>query len=343
MRAVVLTGTGGPEVLKVQERPDPLPGPGEVRVAVRAAGINFADTMARVGLYPDAPKPPCVLGYEIAGEIDAVGEGVVDRKVGERVMGGTRFGGQAELVTVPAGQVLPMPDGLSFERAAAFPVNYGTAFAALILMGGLREGDRVLIHAAAGGVGTAATQVARNAGAEIFGTASPQKHEAIRAQGVHHAIDYRNQDFEAEVMRITGGKGVDLVIDALGPASFRKDYRLLRAGGRLVMYGLSEASRDGGRSIPAALRSMLSMPWATMPWWKSLALMNENKGIFGLNMLGWWDREGDLDRVTEPLMADLEARRLEPVVAEGFPFERAGEAHEFIGQRRNVGKVVLLP
>jgi synaptic vesicle membrane protein VAT-1 len=343
MRAVVLTGTGGPEVLKVQESPDPLPGPGEVRVAVRAAGINFADTMARVGLYPDAPKPPCVLGYEIAGEIDAVGEGVADRKVGERVMGGTRFGGQAEFVTVPAEQVLPMPDGLSFEQGAAFPVNYGTAYAALILMGGLRGGDRVLIHAAAGGVGIAATQVARNVGAEIFGTASPEKHEAIRAQGVRHPIDYRSQDFEAEVMRITGGKGVDLAIDALGPASFRKDYRLLRAGGRLVMYGLSEASREGRRSIPAALRSMLAMPTATMPWWKSLALMNENKGIFGLNMLGWWDREGDLDRVTEPLMADLEAGRLEPVVAAGFPFERAGEAHEFITQRRNVGKVVLLP
>lgn len=343
MRAVVLTGTGGPEVLKVQERPDPLPGPGEVRVAVRAAGVNFADTMARTGLYPDAPKPPCVLGYEIAGEIDAVGEGVTDRRVGERVMGGTRFGGQAELVTVPAAQVLPMPDGLSFEQAAAFPVNYGTAYAALILMGGLREGDSVLIHAAAGGVGIAATQIARNAGAEIFGTASPQKHDAIRAQGVDHPIDYRNQDFEAEVMRITGGKGVDLAIDALGPASFRKDYRLLRAGGRLVMYGLSEASRDGGRSIPAALRSLLTMPTATMPWWKSLALMNENKGIFGLNMLHWWDREGDLDRVTEPLTADLESGRLQPVVAEAFPFERAGEAHEFIGQRRNVGKVVLLP
>ena len=343
MRAVVLTGTGGPEVLQVQERPDPLPGPGEVRVAVRAAGVNFAETMARMGVYPDAPKPPCVLGYEIAGEVDAVGEGVVERRVGERVMGGTRFGGQAELVVVPAEQVLPMPDALSFEEGAAFPVNYGTAYAALILMGGLRKGDRVLIHAAAGGVGIAATQVARNAGAEIFGTASPQKHEAIRAQGVDHAIDYRNQDFEAEVMRITGGQGVDLVIDALGPSSFRKDYRLLRAGGRLVMFGLSEATPDGARSLPATLRSLLAMPLATMPWWKSLALMNENKGIFGLNMLSWWDREGDLDRLTEPLIADLEAGRLQPVVAAAFPFDRAGEAHEFIGQRRNVGKVVLLP
>ncbi len=343
MRAVVLTGTGGPEVLQVQERPDPAVGPGEVRIAVRAAGINFADTMARTGLYPDAPKTPCVLGYEVAGEVESVGEGVTDFKSGDRVFAGTRFGGQAELVSVAAEQVLPLPERLSFEQGAAFPVNYGTAYAALVIMGSLREGDRVLIHAAAGGVGIAATQVARNVGAEIYGTASPAKHEAIRAQGVSHAIDYRNEDFEAEVMRITGGEGVDLVIDAIGPASFRKDYRLLRSGGRLVMFGLSEAQPSGARSIPAALRSLASMPLATMPWWKSLNMMNENKGIFGLNMLSWWDREGNLDRVTEPLLADLEAGRLEPVVAEAFPFDRAGEAHEFIAQRRNVGKVVLLP
>src|SRR6478735_3530901 len=242
MKALVLTGTGGPEVLQVQERPDPPVGPGEMRIAVRAAGINFADTMARVGLYPDAPKTPCVLGYEVAGEVESLGEGVTDFKAGDRVVAGTRFGGQAELVTVPAAQALPLPDRLSFEQGAAFPVNYGTAYAALILMGGMREGDRVLIQGAGGGVGISATQLARNAGAEIFGTASPGKHEAIRAQGVTQAIDYRSQDFEAEVMRITNGEGVDLIMDALGPTSFRKDYRLLRSGGRLVMYGLSENS-----------------------------------------------------------------------------------------------------
>jgi len=343
MRAVVITTHGDPSVLQVQERPDPPVGPGEVRIAVKAAGINFADTMARVGLYPDAPKPPCVMGYEVAGEIESSGEGVSDFAAGDRVMAGTRFGGQAELVTVPADQVLPLPERLSFEQGAAFPVNYGTAYAALIIMGSLRQGDRVLIHAAAGGVGIAATQIARNVGAEIFGTASPSKHDAIRAQGVTHAIDYRSQDFESEVVRITNGEGVDLVIDALGPTSFRKDYRLLRSGGRLVMYGLSEVTNEGGRDIPAALKGLVKMPLATIPWWKSLALMNENKGVFGLNMLKWWDREGSLDRVTEPLMADLEAGRLEPVVAEAFPFERAGEAHEFIAQRRNVGKVVLFP
>jgi synaptic vesicle membrane protein VAT-1 len=344
VKAVVQTGNGGPEVLKVLERPDPPVGPGEVRIAVKAAGINFADTMARMGLYPDAPKPPCVMGYEVAGTIESLGEGVSEHAAGDRVIAGTRFGGQAELVTVPADQALPMPERLSFEQGAAFPVNYGTAYAALIIMGSLREGDRVLIHAAAGGVGIAATQIARNIGAtRIFGTASPQKHDAIRAQGVTDPIDYRSKDFEAETMRITDGEGVDLVIDAMGPTSFRKDYRVLRSGGRMVMYGLSEVTKESGRDIPAALKSLAKMPLATIPWWKSLALMNENKGVFGLNMLKWWEREGSLDRVTEPLMVDLEAGRLEPVVAEAFPFERAGEAHKFIAERRNVGKVVLFP
>jgi len=343
VKAVVQTGTGGPEVLQVRERPDPPVGPGEVRIAVKAAGINFADTMARVGLYPDAPKPPCVMGYEVAGEVESVGEGVEEFSLGDRVFAGTRFGGQAELVTVPANQALPLPERLGFEQGAAFPVNYGTAYAAMVVVGSLREGTRALIHAAAGGVGIAATQIARNAGAEIYGTASPAKHNAIRAQGVAHPIDYRNRDFEAEVMRLTGGEGVDLVIDALGPTSFRKDYRLLRPGGRLVMYGISEASTERGRDIPAMLKSLAKMPLATIPWWKSLALMNENKGIFGLNMLKWWEREGSLDRLTEPLMADLEAGRLEPVVAESFPFSRAGDAHQFIAERRNVGKVVLFP
>jgi NADPH:quinone reductase-like Zn-dependent oxidoreductase len=343
MKALVLTGSGGPEVLKVEERPDPEVGAGELRIAVRAAGLNFADTMARLGLYPDAPKTPCILGYEVAGEVESVGAGVAGFAVGDRVMAGTRFGGQAELVTVSADQVLPLPERLSFEQGAAFPVNYGTAFAALVLMGGMREGDRVLIHAAAGGVGIAATQLARNARAEVYGTASAAKHDAIREQGVYHPIDYRSADFEAEVRRITGGEGIDLVIDALGPTSFRKDYRLLRPGGRLVMYGLSEATSEGRRDIPRTLRSLVRMPTATWPWWRSLTVMNENKGVFGLNMLKWWDEEGSLDRVTEPLMSDLEAGRLEPVVAESFPFERAGEAHMFLGERRNVGKAVLFP
>jgi NADPH:quinone reductase-like Zn-dependent oxidoreductase len=343
MRAVVLTGHGGPEVLRVEERPDPAVGPGDVRIDVRAAGINFADTMARVGLYPDAPKPPCVLGYEIAGEVESVGEGVTDYKVGDRVVAGTRFGGQASLVTVPAGQVLRLPERLSFEQGAAIPVNYSTAYCGLVVMGGVKEGERALIHAAAGGVGTAAVQIARMRGAEVFGTASAQKHEAVRALGATHMIDYRSEDFEEEVKRITGGEGVDVVFDAQGPRSFRKSYRALRPGGRLIMYGLAEASTGEGRSIPRLIGSLARMPLATMPWWKSLQVMNENKGVFGLNMLAWWDTEGDIDRITGPLVEEIEAGELEPVVAEAFPFDRAGDAHTFIAERRNIGKVVLVP
>ena len=343
MRAVVITKHGGPEVLRVEERPDPAVGPGEVRIAVRAAGINFADLMARSGVYPDAPSPPCVVGYEVAGEVESVGDGVDSVAEGDRVMAGTRFGGHADRVTVPAEQALPLPKGVSFEQGAAFPVNYGTAYAALVIMGGLSEGDRALIHAAGGGVGISATQIAKSRGAEVFGTASASKHDAIREQGVDHPIDYRSQDFAAEVERITGGDGVDVIIDALGPESFRKDYGLLRPGGRLIMYGIADVQTGEGRNIPAVLRDLVRMPFATLPWWKSLSVMNENKGVFGLNMLHWWDEEGNLDRVIEPLMGALEAGELKPVVAEAFPFERAGDAHRFIHERRNVGKVVLVP
>jgi NADPH:quinone reductase-like Zn-dependent oxidoreductase len=344
MRAVVLTGHGGPEVLQVQERPDPAVGPGEVRIDVKAAGINFADTMARVGLYPEAPKPPCVLGYEVAGEVESVGTGVDAVKLGDRVMAGTRFGGQASMVSVPEGQVIPLDDSFSYEQGAAFPVNYSTAYVALVIMGGLREGERALIHAAAGGVGISATQIARSRGAEIFGTASASKHEAISAQGVDHPIDYRTADFEQEVRRITGGEGVDLIMDATGPTNFRKDYRLLREGGRLIMYGASELATQQGRSIPTLARNLMRMPMATMPWWKSLSILSENKGVFGLNMLAWQDREG-LDRVIEPLSKEVEEGtiKIDPVVAEAFPFDRAGDAHRFIAERRNIGKVVLVP
>jgi NADPH:quinone reductase-like Zn-dependent oxidoreductase len=343
MKAVVLTRTGGPEGFEVLERPDPVVGAGEVRIAVHAAGLNFADTMARVGLYPAAPKPPCVLGYEVAGEVETVGEGVSGLTVGQRVMAGTQFGGQAELAVAQARDVMPLPEHLSFEEGAAFCVNYGTAYAALMIMGGLREGNRVLIHAAAGGVGIAATQLARIVGAEIFGTASAAKHDAIKAQGVDHPIDYRSQDFKAEIRRMTNGEGVDVILDPMGPTSFRKDYRILRPGGRLIMCGLSEAMNENGRDMRATLRSLMRMPTSTMPWWNAGRLLNQNRGVFGLNLLSWWRREGGMDRITAPLLSDLNRKQLMPVVARSYPFEQAGDAHRYLAERRNIGKVVLTP
>ena len=343
MRSVVITEHGEPDVLRVEERPDPDLGAGDVRIAVAAAGINFADLMARSGMYPDAPKPPSVIGYEVAGEVESVGSGVDSVAVGDRVIAGTRFGGYAELVAVPASSVIALPEALSFEQGAAIPVNYGTAYAGLVIMGGIKEGERALLHAAAGGVGIAATQIAKRNGAVVFGTASASKHEAIRANGVDHAIDYRTKDFAAEVMRITDGEGVDVIMDALGPASFRKGYRVLREGGRLICFGLAHAQSGERRNIPGLLRGLAQMPFATTPWWKSLAVMKENKGVFGLDMLAWWDREGNLNRVVEPLVDGLASGELKPIVAEVFPFDRAADAHRFIHERRNVGKVVLAP
>jgi synaptic vesicle membrane protein VAT-1 len=342
VRAVVISRHGGPDVLEVQERPDPPVGPGQVRIAVKAAGINFADLMARSGTYPDAPPPPSVIGYDVAGEIESVGEGVRAHSVGDRVLGGTRFGGYAELVTVGENQALPLPDFMSFEEGAGFVVNYTTAYAGVVMMGGLREGDKLLVQAAAGGVGIAVTQLARSLGAEIFGTASASKHDAIREQGVDHPIDYRNQDFLEEVMRLTDGVGVDVAMDAIGPSSFRRSYRALRQGGRLIMFGLAEVQTGPKRDIPALVKGLARMPAATMPWWKSLAVMNENKGVFGLNMLKWWDREG-LDRVVEALAGPLAAGELRPVVAASFPFDQAAEAHRYLAAGKNVGKVVLVP
>jgi NADPH:quinone reductase-like Zn-dependent oxidoreductase len=318
-------------------------GRGEIRIAVKAAGINFADTLARTGLYRDSPKVPCVVGYEVAGEVESVGDGVTSVQPGDRVLAGTRFNGQAELVSVRENMVYELPADVSFEEGAAFPVNYATAQAGLVVMGGLKDGERVLIHAAAGGVGISATQIAKRLGAEVFGTASASKHDAIRQQGVDHAIDYRSQDFAEEVRRITRGEGIDVAFDALGPSSFRKDYRLLRPGGRLIMYGASEVQTGDRRSVPTALRTLAKSPFSSMPWWKGLGVMNENKGVFGLNMLSWWDEEGSLDRVIEPLIPALRTGGLKPVVAEAFPFDRAPDAHRFIAERRNIGKVVLVP
>ncbi len=343
MRAVVITRHGGPEVLQVEQRPEPTVGPGQVRVAVKAAGVNFADLLARTGMYPDAPKPPMVVGYDVAGEVESVGPGVEGLKVGDRVLGGSKFGGYSELVTVNEADTLPLPDKLSFEQGAAVPVNYTTAQAALVLMGGAREGTRVLIHAAAGGVGIAATQIARQLGCEIFGTASASKHDAIRGYGVDHPIDYRSTDFAAELMRITDGEGIDLALDAIGPSSFRKDYRSLRPGGKVICYGISEVQSGQGRNIPGLIKGLASMTTATMPWWKSLTMMNENKGVFGLNMLAWWETEGDLRRVIEPLAPGLDDGSLDPVVAASFSFDQAGDAHRFIHEGKNVGKVVLVP
>jgi len=190
MRSVWIPRIGPPEVLEIREGPDVHAGSGQVRIRVAAAGVNFADVMARMGLYPDAPKLPCVVGYEVAGTVDEIGAGVTGIAPGDKVIAPTRFHGYADLVAVPAVQVVPLPDGMSFEEGAAIPVNYLTAILMLEVLGNARRGDRVLIHGAAGGVGLAAVQLCRIYETEIIGTASASKHAALKAAGVAHTIDY---------------------------------------------------------------------------------------------------------------------------------------------------------
>ena len=338
MRALVVTRAGPPEVLEVQERPDPQPGPGQVRVVVRAAGINFAELMARQGIYPDAPDLPAVLGYEFAGDIESVGEGVTGLEPGQRVLGGCRFGGQAELVATDASNVVPLPDDWSYEDGAALPVNYATAYAGIVKYGAISKGERLLIHAVAGGVGIASTQVAKLAGAgEVFGTASASKHDAVRSFGVDHPIDYTSKDFVKEVRRIAGSKRpLDIAMDAVGGASFRKSFSVLGVGGRLVCFGAS-AAVSGEKRNPLALAKMA----AGTPLFSPLALMGPSRSVIGLNMLSLWDAKGSLDEYIEPLRRWTESGELRPVVAEAFPLERAPDAHRFIAERKNVGKVVL--
>ncbi|HXR28454.1 MAG TPA: medium chain dehydrogenase/reductase family protein [Solirubrobacteraceae bacterium] len=336
MRAVVITKHGGPGVLQVQERPDPEIGPGEVRIQVAASGINFADVMARMGLYADAPKTPCVVGYEVAGTVLELGEGVAQSNPalshGQRVFAGTQFGGYASQVTVPAGDVVALPDDLTFEQGAAIPVNYGTAWAALLGFGSLQPGERVLVHSAGGGVGIAATQIAKRAGAEVYGTASPGKHRRIVELGVDHALDYTSAGWER------GLPPFDVILDAVGGRSFRTSYSLLRPGGRLVAFGASSVVSGERRNLVTALRAVVRMPRFNL-----IKQMSESKAVIGLNMLSLWKDRGTLEPWIAPLGEMLHDGTIKPVVAGEFDFDKAGAAQTMIVERRNVGKVVLVP
>jgi NADPH:quinone reductase-like Zn-dependent oxidoreductase len=333
MRAVVITRFGGPEVLEVQEREDPRPDAGEVRIEVSASGITFSDVLARVGLYSASPKPPFVVGYEVAGTIAELGKGVDGFKVGQRVMASTEFGGYASQAVAAASSVVALPDQVSFEQGASIPVNYSTAWVALIAYCNLQGGERVLIHAAAGGVGIAATQIAKRHGAEVYGTASPSKHERIVELGVDHPLDYTREGWE------TGLPKFDVILDSIGGKSFRRSYSMLRPGGRLVAFGTSSIMSGEKRNRLAALRAA-----ARTPRFSVAKQMSESKSVIGLNL-----RTIGTDRgTTAPAWIDALTKlfidgTIKPVVAEVFPFERAGDAHRMISERRNIGKVLLTP
>lgn len=339
MRAVTIPKHGAPSVLEVRESADPTPKDGEVRIRVRAAGLNFAEIMARKGLYPDAPKPPMVVGYEVAGVIDAVGTGVATRKVGERVAALVRFGGHADVVCAPEKQAFLMPDAMSFEEGAALPVNYLTAYHMLFQVFRVKPGDTVLVHMAAGGVGTAVLQLCKELdGVTTIGTASASKHDYVRAHGCDHPIDYRTKDYAEEVRKITKGRGVDVVLDALGGADWKKGYDLLRPSGMLIAFGWANMSTGSTRNLFKVIGQL-----TTIPKWSPIALMDANKAVAGVNLGHLWG-ELDMLRGQGEALIDLYAKgKIKPHVDSSFSFADAAKAHEKLESGKSVGKIVLVP
>lgn len=339
MKAVWIPKFGKADVLEVREGPDPTPEPGHVRIRVVAAGINFADIMARQGLYPDAPPPPMIVGYEVSGTIDAIGDGVTDRAEGQRVLAMTRFGGYSDTVCVDATQCFVMPERMTFEEGAALPVTYLTAYHMLFNVFRVRPGDHVLIHQAAGGVGTAASQLCRSVGGvTTYGTASAAKHDYVRSNGCDHPIDYHRADYVKRVNELTSGRGVNVVLDALGGEDWKKGYSLLRPGGLLVAFGWANMAKFGKRRVTHVVGQL-----TRMPWWPPAKLMSENKGVAGVNMGHLWgEREMTRNAFTN-LLKLYEEGAIKSHVDRSFPFEQAGEAHAYIEAGQNVGKVLLTP
>jgi len=338
MRQIVTTASGDVSVLKVEEKPDPQPAPGQGLIRVRAAGLNFADILGRQGLYPDAPPKPCVMGYEVSGVVEQVGEGVNSSLAGKSVVAMTRFGGQSEFVVVSATQMFEKPEKLTFEQAAAIPVNYLTAYALIVVMGSLHQGESILIHNAGGGVGLAALDIAKKIGAVTFGTASPSKHEFLKERGLDHAIDYRTKDWLPVIKELTDGRGVDLVTDPIGGGHWKKSYSALRHTGRLGMFGVSTASATGIRGKLKLLKAA-----AQMPRFHPLGLLSKNRGVFGLNLGHMWHEPEKVAVWMRDILRGVEEGWVRPYVDRTFSFEEVGAAHQYLEERRNIGKVVLVP
>jgi NADPH:quinone reductase-like Zn-dependent oxidoreductase len=337
MKQVVITKYGDAEVLRLQEKKDPEPAPGEVLIKVKAIGINFADILARKGLYPDAPKPPCVVGYEVSGIVEAAGPGVSSSMVGKSVLALTRFNGYSDKVCVPENNIFTIPEALDFERAAAIPVNYLTAYQLIHVMGGLTKGESILIHNAGGGVGLAALDIALHLGATTYGTSSAGKHSFLKERGLDHPIDYRNRDFLSTVMDLTDGKGFELVIDPIGGRNWKKNYKALRSTGRLGVFGVSTVT-DSKMGRVFKFAKLITQ----MPWFNPLGLMNANKSVFGVNLGHMWNEEDKLRGWMHDILAGIEEGWVRPHVDRTFPFEQAGEAHAYIEARKNIGKIVLV-
>jgi synaptic vesicle membrane protein VAT-1 len=339
MRALWLTRTGGLENLAVIESEIPTPQPGQLRVRVHAAGLNFAEILIRQGLYPAAPELPAILGFEAAGVVDAISTAVSPERLGKRVVVRASYGAHAGYVCVPDSSVYELPPSLSFEEAVCLPVSYVTAYHALFRVGQLRQGDRVLVHAAGGGVGIAAVQLAAQVeGVTVFGTSSAFKHSVLRENGCTWLIDYHSKDYESEVMRITSGVGVNVVLDSLGGSDTAKSYRLLSPEGRLVCFGFTNLVNGERRDARHVVRQAKESPAFTVK-----ALISDNKSVAGFNLFTLAERGYQFRaEAIQILMRLYLDGKIRPQVPKRLKLEEAASGYELMQRGGSIGKIVLL-
>lgn len=319
MRAIVLTRHGGPEVLRVTEVPQPQPRDGEVRVRVRTIGVNFAEILSRRGVYGWAPPLPYILGMEAFGEIDGTGEPVIV---------GTQSGTYAEFICVPRERALPPPRGFTADECAAFAVMFLTAWVGLMEMARLRKTDTVLVTSAAGGVGSAAVQIASKFGARVIGAASRGKQDAVRTLGADIALDYSDPRWESQL------GNVDVVLEMTGGNVYRRAVRHIAPMGRIVTAGASDAfpvSRNPFRRL-AALRKY--------PWPNISDMVRRSYGVMNFHV-GWLLDAGLVTRVWRDLVSFVEEHGIRPLVGQRFAFDDMAAAHRMLEERRNIGKVVV--
>lgn len=333
MRRYLVHRHGGPEVLRLTDCAEPEPAAGQVRVATRAIGINFADLVQRAGHYPREPPMPFTPGMEASGVVDAVGPGAPAALLGRRVMAVPIYGGHAEKFCLPAAYLMELPDWASFEEGAAFPVMYLTAWYALHELGRARAGERVVVTAAAGGVGTAILQLAREAGLRVMAVVgSPDKSELVRSLGAERVASYESCAGEAA----RAWKKIDLVIDAVGGTVFRPLWRLLDLSGRYVLYGFAQVGTARGISYLRAARGLLAMGLV-----RPYSLVTANLTLTGFNLSVVPDQVPLLRDSADRLIALWRDGTIRPVLGERFPFDRLPDAHRLLASRRSTGRVVV--
>ncbi len=338
MKAIFLVRTGdGKDAFEIRNTPVPVPGKGQVLVKVEAFGLNYADVMARRSLYKAAPPMPAVLGYDVAGTIHAIGEDTHGFKIGQRVAALTRFGGYAEFALTQAEAIIPLPDSMDMALATALATQASTAVYSSSFATRIYVGDRVLVHAAAGGVGTILVQLAKARGCAVFGAASSLKHDYLREIGVDFTIDSHSPDFWKELSSKLNGHKLDVVFDNIGGLSFKKGFKLLGPGGRMITYGAA-AQNIGKRSNQLNnLRVGLGFGFHS-----PIGLIVKSQSMIGVNMLALADNKPVvLKEVMEEVSRLTKAGIIKPVLGKCFPAEKTGEAHDFLESRKSTGKIAI--